>query len=252
MCQGVCWNHHCPGCGTVVYKDTFIADTLRRAGHICKTAVRNRHLGCCRTGIQWWFQAKWASELCLMCELREDMDGMSAETCDEAALEKRVLPGSDDDDDDADEYEGVDVNANVYYANRDEVRRGNADVVEESTDEKKEEEEITDKDIKDEKGGSLRENEADDENQDIEKNQEVEEVEDEHEYEHEDAGDNRGQDENHDEDGDASFKSDEEESGNGDDGAQVSPPDQPIKDDFLPPPRGVVGRSRKRTSCLTS
>ncbi|OTB06260.1 hypothetical protein M426DRAFT_21057 [Hypoxylon sp. CI-4A] len=78
MCTGCSWQYHCPQCNTTIYKDNHVS------WYTCNQARSNRGRGICRTGIEYTYSDKLAAELCVMCEVEAEIDGLDAETCKEA------------------------------------------------------------------------------------------------------------------------------------------------------------------------
>ncbi|KAI1079150.1 hypothetical protein F5B20DRAFT_581569 [Whalleya microplaca] len=105
MCTGNCWVFRCRGCGGVLAKDHSLP------GHTCHEAKRYRRRGLCRTGVEFAHYDKVANELCLMCELREEIGALTAETCPEGELE--VLPDEEEDYEVVDEEVDVDEEEDV-------------------------------------------------------------------------------------------------------------------------------------------
>ncbi|KAI2618745.1 hypothetical protein GGR54DRAFT_640286 [Hypoxylon sp. NC1633] len=84
MCTCPEWDYHCKQCNTVVFKDRSVP------GHTCRAARYNGRRGVCRTGVEITVYHKVAAESCLPCEIRDEVDALTAETCDEAAAETCV------------------------------------------------------------------------------------------------------------------------------------------------------------------
>lgn len=175
----------------------------------------NGQRGVCQTGTEWQFQDKVANELCLLCELRDEIGAVDAETCDEAMIERRVYPDSDD------EYADSDSDGNRDEGGDGEGEGEGEDENEKETQEAKHGDEDTDQDEdRDQDGGVSLNVQGDEEEAKAEE-----------------------------------AKSEEAEKPKKDGGAEVSlrcVPRQPVDDDSLPTPRGTIGRSRRVSMCLMS
>ncbi|KAI0103672.1 hypothetical protein GGR51DRAFT_248888 [Nemania sp. FL0031] len=96
MCTGIAHVYRCPQCQAVVYK---LKEAAR--GYTCYQARKNRRRGICRTGIDYSYYDRPAEELCLYCEIFDEIRDITAEVCDEGSepwLEDREDDIDDDDD----------------------------------------------------------------------------------------------------------------------------------------------------------
>ncbi|KAI0890267.1 uncharacterized protein GGS22DRAFT_183613 [Annulohypoxylon maeteangense] len=84
MCTGIGWDYRCRSCRTVISKDVNVS------GHTCHEAKRAGTRGCCRTGIEFMFFNKVIDELCLLCEIKGEVEKVDALTCEEGKGEERV------------------------------------------------------------------------------------------------------------------------------------------------------------------
>ncbi|KAI0380151.1 hypothetical protein F5Y04DRAFT_289697 [Hypomontagnella monticulosa] len=84
MCTSAAWRYCCKNCAVVVYVDRHVS------WHTCRGARAVGKRGVCRTGVVTDFYDKDAEELCVMCELQDEILALGAETCDEAQSETRV------------------------------------------------------------------------------------------------------------------------------------------------------------------
>ncbi|KAI1502383.1 hypothetical protein F5X99DRAFT_408113 [Biscogniauxia marginata] len=97
MCTGVEWVWCCRLCGTVLLKDRGSVK-----GYTCREATRNRIRGVCRTGVEWRHYDKLGAEVCALCEIKGELEGLTAETCDEAALTPPEVIFDNEDEDEED------------------------------------------------------------------------------------------------------------------------------------------------------
>ncbi|KAI2636084.1 hypothetical protein GGS21DRAFT_64337 [Xylaria nigripes] len=95
MCTGIVHVFYCDrGCGSIVYK-------LKEAapGYTCRQARANRRRGVCRTGIDWSYYDRTATESCLYCELYHggEIPLLTAETCEEGTEWPEDMENVEDD-----------------------------------------------------------------------------------------------------------------------------------------------------------
>ncbi|KAI1462146.1 hypothetical protein F4805DRAFT_453377 [Annulohypoxylon moriforme] len=83
MCTGIGWTYRCRACSTITLKN------INVSGHTCHEAVRAGKRGCCRTGIEYTFFDKVSNELCLLCEVKGEIEKINALTIGEGVSEER-------------------------------------------------------------------------------------------------------------------------------------------------------------------
>ncbi|KAI2467170.1 hypothetical protein F4781DRAFT_403281 [Annulohypoxylon bovei var. microspora] len=99
MCTGVGWIYRCRQCLTAILKDTNVS------GHTCHEAKRIRQRGCCRSGVEYTFFDKVSDELCILCEIADEVRSLDARTCGEAGsvLRRGYYSGIEDEDEEMQE-----------------------------------------------------------------------------------------------------------------------------------------------------